>query len=115
MVFVLSSALSLADVLPFASTRFKTTSCYLPTSLNLSASVSTYDDCDELGVKSYALYKSNGTKVMSASPEDYEAGHKYSFSVDLSGYASSGTSYYAVVTFYADGETRSQTSGTVRF
>lgn len=115
IALIASATVCIAEYVPFASLRYKTTIATLSSKLYLSASASTYDDCSEFGVKSYTLYKADGTRVMSSSPEDYTSGHRCSFSVDLSGYGKSGTSYYAVVTFNADGETKSKTSKTIKF
>ena len=103
------------SIIPFASTRFSAKNASLSTSLVLKATAATYKDCNELGVKAYVLYEDNGTRVKSALPKSYTKGSQCSFEINLSEYGESGKSYYAVVTFNADGEMKSKTTGTVEY
>lgn len=70
--------------------------------------------CSSISVTSYTLYKSNGTAVTSGSLSA-GSGSQYYKSVDLSGYISSGNSYYVSAVFNADGEIKSASSPTVSF
>ena len=116
MLMVLTSVAVYADnIVPFASTRYKNKAATLSSGLKLTASATTFDDCKELGVKIYVLYESDGTRVKAWFPKAYTAGHKCSFSADLSSYGVRGKSYYVTVTFNAEGEMKTTTTGTVKY
>ena len=103
------------SIIPFASTHFSAKNASLSTSLVLKATAATYKDCNELGVKAYVLYEEDGTRVTSALPKSYTKGSQCSFQIDLSEYGEHGKSYYVKVTFNADGEMKSKTTGTVKY
>lgn len=115
MTVMLGWASALADFEPFASTRFISKSASINSSLSATFKAKTYDACSRLGLRSYSLYKSDGTWVTGAFIEDYKAADIYTKTIDLSAYGESGKSYYVVGILYADGETKSVTSGTISY
>lgn len=94
----------------YASERFNTKSITISSSFNVTFRATTFDTCENLGLKSYTLYTSSGTSVTSATPETYKKTSTFKTTIDLSSYVEKGKSYYVTATFYADGETKTITS-----
>lgn len=115
IIYLMMMCMSSAFADTYASERFKTKSVTISSTFKVSFGATTYDTCDELGLKSYTLYTSSGTSVMSSTPETYIKGSNFKSSVELSSYVEKGKSYYITATFYADGETKSITSSTRKY
>ncbi|MGI6215509.1 MAG: hypothetical protein ACOYIT_06520 [Christensenellales bacterium] len=69
--------------------------------------------CEKLGIKSYSLYKSDGSLIKRQSVSDFVSGRKYSLSINLESSISSGSGYYIVANFVADEETKAVVSETI--
>ncbi len=114
MIMMLGWTDAMANFEPFASTRFFTKSVSLSTSLSATFRAETYEECSQLGLRSYSLYESDGTWVTGVFLQDYKASDTYSKTINLSSYGKSGKSYYVIGIMFADGETKSVTSGTIK-
>ena len=114
--FVMSFTAFAADIVPAASNEFRSTSARLisSSSLILSFSVKTISYANVLCSSSGVLHDSTTGNTLKYSPNKTSSGTGYSSTVPLSG-ATKGHKYYADVTFYADGLTKTVKTNTVTY
>lgn len=113
--FIAQSSLALA-IIPFVSSTFaKKYTRLVNSEKSVSFYLKTKNRCSQIGLKGYCLYMKNGKEVITSSIENYKKGNIYSKTVDLSKYIKSGETYYVEATYYADGETVTDTSPKVKF
>lgn len=105
-----------AQMEPFANNVFRTHEATLITtsnSLKLKISVSTFQAKSQLGLSEYTLYDQTTGKSTFCGVKSYNSGAQYKRELDITD-GIKGHTYYAKVTFYADGSTYSQVTNSVR-
>ena len=114
--FAMSFTAFAAEISPAASNEFRITSARLisSSSLTLSFSVKTISYADELGVSTVELHDSTTGETRTYYPYKISSGTSYSSTVPLSGVAK-GHRYYADVTFYVDGLTKTVQTNTITY
>lgn len=103
------------SIVPFAKNKIATTYTAVGANKKVVFNLMSKKSCKKLGLKEYGLYMSDGTKVISNDLKDYKSGKSYKKSIDLSKYMKFGETYYVEATYYADGETVTDTSPKVKF
>lgn len=117
MIALALVALSLVSFVSAAYAGARSSEIIRSSSANLGAdkkasfSIKAKVNCASIGLTKYTLYTSGGSVVTSKTVSSYGNGYNYSTSIDLSAYIQSGVSYYVSGELYADGETRTATSG----
>ena len=83
-------------------------------SLTISFNVVTRSYSSELGISKVILHDMTSGDTLKYSPDKMSSGYTYSSRISLSG-ATTGHKYYADVTFYADGLTKTVQTNTITY
>lgn len=110
------SCASAAQIEPFASNTFYSRSATLasaPSGLSLTTITTTYEPQKQLGISVYVLYDQTAGSNHAYSVKNYTKGSSYNHSFDITNVIK-GHTYYVKATFYADGNTYSMVTNSVR-
>lgn len=116
LVLAMINAAFAAEVQPFASSTFRkhdATIVSTSSGLVLNCSVSTYTSKNQLGVSTFTLYDQTAGSNVTYGAYSYTQGMQFSDAIKITKTVK-GHTYYAKVTFYADGSTYSQVTNSVR-
>lgn len=116
LAFAMSFTAFATDIIPASSDEFQKTSATLvsSSSLTISFNVVTRSYSSELGISKVILHDMTSGDTLKYSPDKMSSGYTYSSRISLSG-ATTGHKYYADVTFYADGLTKTVQTNTITY